>query len=115
MPPPGLLARATVTLPVKNVATLPKGSSAANVKPKVWPAVTLVGGGETTAGCVGDAAVTLKVSELDGGEDSPLLAASSEYPMPDLSSISVLKLARPLLKLAGVSARTLPPGLLARA
>ncbi len=42
--PPGLLASATVTVPLKVVMGLPELSSAWTVRPKVLPAVTLEGG-----------------------------------------------------------------------
>src|SRR5262249_57585298 len=42
--PPGLLASATVTAPLKEVIRLPELSSASTVRPKPLPAVTLAGG-----------------------------------------------------------------------
>ena len=42
--PPGLLASATVTVPLKEVIRLPELSSAWTVRPKGLPAVTLAGG-----------------------------------------------------------------------
>ncbi len=64
MPLTGLLASATVTLPVKVRSTLPKGSSALTTKPKPLPAVTLLGGCVVTTNCVAVAAATLKVFEI---------------------------------------------------
>ena len=43
-PPPGLLARATVTVPLKEERRLPELFSASTVRPKGVPAVTLAGG-----------------------------------------------------------------------
>ncbi len=56
---PGLLASATVSLPVKPVATLPSASSAVTVKPNPLPVVMVVGGWPVISNCVAAAGVTV--------------------------------------------------------
>ena len=57
---PGLLARATVTLPLNEVSTVPKSSSAATVMPKAAPGATVAGGADSITRCVATpSAVTL--------------------------------------------------------
>ncbi len=49
--PPGLLARATVTVPLNEESRLPEPFSASTVRPKELPAVTLAGGCAVTTSC----------------------------------------------------------------
>ena len=49
--PPGLLASATVTVPLKEEMGLPELSSASTVRPNGLPAVTLAGGCCVTTSC----------------------------------------------------------------
>ena len=65
LPPLGLL---TVTLPLKEVSTVPKLSSAVTTGPKPLPAVTLLGGWLVTTNCVatpgGVTSMALVVAEI---------------------------------------------------
>ena len=67
---PGLLVRATVSLPLKPVAQLPSASSAATVNPKLVPAPTVAGGCEIITKCVAPPGVT---------EIVPLVAADGAH------------------------------------
>jgi hypothetical protein len=58
VPPPGLPARSTVSLPLKPVAILPSASSAVTVNPKPLPAVTVVGGWLVKNNCAAAPGVT---------------------------------------------------------
>ena len=51
VPPPGLFASATVTVPLNDERRLPELSSASTVRPKGLPAVTLAGGCCVTTSC----------------------------------------------------------------
>jgi hypothetical protein len=112
--PPGSLDRATVSLPLKLVATLPWASSAVTVKPKPAPAVTLDGGCVVIESCVavpGATEIAVEVAAV-----SPLLVTASAYPASALLSVKPENVTTPLVaNTVTVPPSVLPPGLLAKA
>ena len=111
---PGLLASATVSLPVKPVATFPSASSAVTVKPNPLPAVTVAGGWVVMSSCVAVPGVT-EMALLVADVSVPPVTASV-YPLPTLFKVTPEKLAMPLVALTvSVPPSVLLPGLLARA
>ena len=83
---PGLLASATVSLPVKPVAMLPSASSAVTVKPKRLPAVTVDAGWVVMSSCVAAPGVT-EIALLVAAV-SVLLVTANVYPLPTLFKVS---------------------------
>ena len=75
--PPALVARASVSEPLKVVTMFPNLSSATTTRPNALPALTLPGGCVVTTNCVAGAAATVK-----GLVSAPL------SPLPETSIVS---------------------------
>lgn len=75
--PPGLVARAMLTLPEKLFAVFPKLSKAPTCKPNSWPSVRVPGGWLMIASCDAAAAATLKLLLVTEG-GPVLLVAETE-------------------------------------
>src|SRR5512146_1931995 len=93
-PPLGLVPRATVTLLVA-VVRLPPASRISTLTAGVIDDPAAASDGSTrNASFAGAPTATLKV--LDVALESPEAVAESRYPVPALSMLSVLNVARPL-------------------
>ena len=101
-------AKATVSLPVKPVATFPSASFAVTVNSNPAPAVTVKGGCEAIDSCVaapGKTEIELLVADV-----SVPLVTASVYPLPVRFKFKPENVAMPLVALALNEPLSVPPG-----
>ena len=104
---PGLAAKATVSLPVKPVATFPSASSAVTVNPNPLPAVTVAGGGVVIKSCVaapGATEIELLVPEIVAVGSVAVIVC-----VPALSIVATIVAFPPVNETTGLLVKLAPP------